>query len=184
MGGFGSGNRYHYWRSSKKTTVEECLCLNASAWMRAGILRAGVGRVGSWVWTYQSGKQFPIYYAVETSDKAEPLVRLSYSWTWNGSGPTESASYTVHLTTTRPQFGGLRWWFLCPLTVNGRPCNRRVGKLYLPTPARYFGCRHCHDLTYTSCQESHQFDALNRHIADNMGVDFELFRRRMNRLGK
>jgi hypothetical protein len=28
-----------------------------------------------------------------------------------------------------------------------------VGKLYLPPHCRYFGCRHCHDLTYTSCQQ-------------------------------
>jgi hypothetical protein len=37
--------------------------------------------------------------------------------------------------------------------VNGRPCQRRVGKLYLPPGGRYYGCRHCHALTYTSCQE-------------------------------
>jgi hypothetical protein len=38
-----------------------------------------------------------------------------------------------------------------------------VGKLYLPPPARYFGCRHCHDLTYTSCQEhDKRVDAFRR----------------------
>jgi hypothetical protein len=70
----------------------------------------------------------------------------------------------VRIATTRPRFGGLRWWFICPLIVNGRRCNRRVGKLYLPPAARYFGCRHCHDLTYTSCQEhDKRIDALRRH---------------------
>ena len=29
-----------------------------------------------------------------------------------------------------------------------------MGKLYLPPGGRYFGCRHCHDLTYRSRQES------------------------------
>jgi hypothetical protein len=33
-------------------------------------------------------------------------------------------------------------------------CGRRVGKLYLPPGGRYYGCRQCHDLTYTSCQQS------------------------------
>jgi len=33
-------------------------------------------------------------------------------------------------------------------------CGRRVAKLYLPRGARYFGCRHCYDLTYLSCQRS------------------------------
>jgi hypothetical protein len=68
------------------------------------------------------------------------------------SPPTVAESPCPRIATTRPRFGGLRWWFVCPLTVNGRPCGRRVGKLYLPPAGRYFGCRHCHDLTYTSCQ--------------------------------
>jgi pyruvate-formate lyase-activating enzyme len=28
-----------------------------------------------------------------------------------------------------------------------------VAKLYLPPGSRYFGCRHCHNLTYQSCKE-------------------------------
>ena len=37
-----------------------------------------------------------------------------------------------------------------------------MDKLHLP-PARYFGCRRCHDLTYTSCQEhDKRADALRR----------------------
>ena len=45
------------------------------------------------------------------------------------------------------EFGGERWWFTCPLKVNDVNCNRRVGKLYLPPGANYFGCRSCHELT-------------------------------------
>jgi hypothetical protein len=33
---------------------------------------------------------------------------------------------------------------------------RQAGRLYLPSGSRYFGCRACHDLTYTSCRESHK----------------------------
>jgi hypothetical protein len=71
------------------------------------------------------------------------------------------AAYQVGLVMTRPHFGGCRWWFLCPLIVNGRPCNRRVAKLYLR--GKYFGCRQCHDLTYTSSQQhDKRVDALRR----------------------
>ena len=50
-----------------------------------------------------------------------------------------------------------------PLTVNGRDCNRRVAKLYLPPSCRYYGCRHCYDLTYKSSQESDKrMSALSR----------------------
>lgn len=59
----------------------------------------------------------------------------------------------VRLETTPCHLGGVRWWFICPLGVGGQPCRRRVAKLYLPYWSRYFGCRTCHDLTYTSCQE-------------------------------
>ena len=51
-----------------------------------------------------------------------------------------------------------------PMRLGGR----RAGKLYLPSVARYFGCRRCYDLTYRSCQESHKFDTmwaeLGRHL--------------------
>jgi hypothetical protein len=62
--------------------------------------------------------------------------------------------YRINLTTSCPNFGGSRWWFLCPLVVAGRACSRRVRKLYLPPGGRHFGCRHCYSLTYESCQTS------------------------------
>ena len=66
--------------------------------------------------------------------------------------PGEDLDYPVRLVTTRCHLGGARWWFVCPLARDGAVCGRRVRKLYLRH--RYFGCRHCHDLTYKSCQES------------------------------
>lgn len=153
MGGAGSGTHYHWWRSGKKEVVEDCLGLDTNHWMREGILRANVLATGTWRWTYASGKGFAVSYEADTRDPAGPFVRLSYSWVGSSSPEPQSADYRVRLTTTRPRFGGLRWWFICPLIVVGRPCERRVGKLYLPPAARYFGCRRCHELTYTSCQE-------------------------------
>jgi hypothetical protein len=66
----------------------------------------------------------------------------------------------VKLLTTEPNFGGVRWWFACPFTIEGERCNRRVAKLYLPPGEHEFGCRKCHDLTYQSSQESHKYDGL------------------------
>src|SRR5262249_46565638 len=87
-----------------------------------------------------------------------------------GSPEQQSLNYPIGLTSTVPRFGGLRWWFVCPLVVRGVPCRRRVGKLYLPGNARYFGCRRCYDLTYTSCQESGKHDHLYALLAANMGT--------------
>src|SRR5262249_22314716 len=122
------------------------------------ILKANVCYSGSWRWNYQNGSGFTVNYQVNTLDLACPIVRLWYSWVWTSRQQQESANYVIRLTATTPWFRGLRWWFSVPLTLNGAPCNRRVGTLHLPPTARYFGCRQCHHLTYRSCQESHKYD--------------------------
>jgi hypothetical protein len=81
-------------------------------------------------------------------------------------------SIPVRLEMTPTQFGGRRWWFICPLIRNGVACNRRAGKLYSPPGAKYFGCRQCFDLTYRSSQEAHQTERLFA----RMGFDAEVAR--------
>lgn len=183
MGGPGSGNFDHWRRHPKKETVEECLSIDANLWMREGVLKAGTHSVGSLRWTYPGGGSFSVLHEVDTLDPDRPFVWLWYSWVWTATQQQESAGYRVALTTTRPRFGGLRWWFVCPLVVNGRPCGRRVGKLYLPPSGRYFGCRRCHDLTYTSCQQSHKFDTLDRWMARELSRDFDTAKPAQGRIG-
>ena len=90
-----------------------------------------------------------------------PLVALgncsNLHYRWRDK---EDVNIPVPLEATPTQFGGRRWWFICPLIVRGVACTRRSGKLYLPPGAKYFGCRECHDLTYRSCQEAHQAERL------------------------
>ena len=88
---------------------------------------------------------------MDSSDWGEPVIRLHYTL----NRINEYFEYPIKMTATRPNFGGLRWWFLCPRLKSGwRNCGRRVGKLYLPPCADHFACRLCHDLTYVSCQTS------------------------------
>ena len=49
-----------------------------------------------------------------------PWLRLRYCV--NG----ERVDCIVRLVSTRPNYGGHRWWFVCPLM------GRRAAKLYLP----------------------------------------------------
>jgi hypothetical protein len=149
MGGWGSTR---WGRHNKKTTVEECRQLDVSRWVREGIVTWDTWRQGSWCWTYGDGSTSTISYEVDTRDPARPWARLHYDFPMVEGRP--SYDYRVELQTTRPHFGGHRWWFTCALSANGVYCGRRVRKLYLPPGERYFGCRHCYDLTYTSCQES------------------------------
>jgi hypothetical protein len=97
-------------------------------------------------------RESAVVYWLDARDPGASLVLLSYDLTVAGQERPQPVECLVPLTTTVPHFGGLRWWFRCPLAVNGHPCNRRVGKLYLPPGRRYFGCRRCHDLTDTARQ--------------------------------
>lgn len=54
----------------------------------------------------------------------------------------------IPLQQSIPNYGGIRWWFLCP------KCRRRVSRLYKPSAVYCFFCRHCHNLTYESAQTS------------------------------
>jgi hypothetical protein len=161
MGGPGSGNRYHSWRPDKKTVVEDCRQLDANRWMREEILAADAHNSGAWNWYRGNTREVAssISYEVCTLDMNQPWLWLHYTFT----ASKQVVDYKVELAVTYPRFGGLRWWFICPLVVNGRACGRRVGKLYLPPSASYFGCRNCHRLTYLSAQEhDKRVDAFRR----------------------
>ena len=146
MGGRGSGNHYRW--QAKKTTVEDSLTVS----MRDFRTRLFRGAAGAITWTWTSGGSSSVGYSVTGTDDA-PAVTLHYRWRG-----TEDVTVPVRLEITPTQFGGRRWWFTCPLIVGGTACNRRAGKLYLTPGARYFGCRHCHNLTYRSSQEAHQME--------------------------
>ncbi len=147
MGGYGSGRwGWH----SKATTVEECLHL-PTTYVRAA-LSAVASEGGGWRGTLQwsrAGKVTSEITALVYARGRVPVVRLYYTRTRDDA----KLDYQVLAVPTVPNYGGRRWWWICPLVKGGRPCRRRVGKLYLPPGALYFGCRHCYQLTYTSAQE-------------------------------
>jgi len=103
-------------------------------------------------WTRSlSGHKSSIGIAVDVL--GEPYVKLRYTITDRNSGEKADYDYKVSLTTTPCHFGGVRYWFICPLVRNGSPCGRRVGTLFLSSGGKYFGCRHCYDLSYESRNE-------------------------------
>ena len=126
MGGFGSG-----WQGPRKATIEESLVLTASTLVRRKSLVPGAHTFGSWGWTHE-GEDEPhatIGYQADLTDPKAAWLRLHYRWRG------EPVDYRVRLVTTKPTYGGLRWWFICPLVRwDGGP-SRRVAKLYLPPAA-------------------------------------------------
>ncbi len=157
MGGFGSGRCR---RRTKKITVEECLVLDAAKLARHGIFSGLSSTVSTFEWGDLSGKgeKIGFCYTVTQVGDVELIFRIRY--TIERGNRKELVDLPIQLQTTRPNFGGVCWWFTCPLEVDEIPCGLRVRKLFLRPGNSNFGCRHCHDLTYQSCQESHKFESL------------------------
>lgn len=82
-----------------------------------------------------------------------PGVYLEFNYNL-GEGDID---YYVSLAWTPCNYGGQRPWFICP------GCGGRVAKLYLYR--RFFRCRHCHDLVYTS-QRQDELDRAGRRLRD------------------
>jgi hypothetical protein len=89
-----------------------------------------------------------------------PHVRLIYAHTDWRTGIKESLDYRVAITGSVCNFGGLRYWFICPLSTDGETCGRRVATLY--KVGKYFGCRTCHRVTYDTRNTSRRFRGLER----------------------
>lgn len=139
---------------SHRKTVEGCKRLDIFWFRRQGWL---VGFVrGTLEWKSRAGEfkeNLGIDISVNHRDFKENYVRVYYTWVDRATKEKGNLDYKIGLVTTPCYFGGKRYWLACPLIVNGIPCGRMVGKLYLPGNGKYFGCRHCYNLTYKSCKK-------------------------------
>jgi hypothetical protein len=155
MGGYGSG-RFGW--GSKKTQVENCH--QWSIFSLKPYLTPGFS--GRTRWTSGEREIGSISFRV-LGDERPTSLRLNYTIGSKSDNP-EDMDYRVNLTTTPLSWGGVRYWFLCPL----QGCIRRVGCLYLPPGGKYFGCRHCYDLSYESQSEWHRDKSMFKRLAGMM----------------
>ncbi len=136
--------RYYY---NSKTTVEESCRLKMSYLRKRGML-TGEEAFEKISWTSnRPGKIPPVLLLVDVTTD-DPFAILAYSIT-DREGNKTDYKREVSLVTTPCNFGGIRYWFACPV------CFKRVGGLYLPPGDIYFCCRGCHNLSYNSRNEPH-----------------------------
>lgn len=121
-----------------KTKVEECKQIPIYPVIR----RLQQNYMGLDKYDWQDG--FSVTTVLISEHRAK-YIKLSYY------SNDKEISYKIKLTKEKCHIAGWRYWFLCPLLdEEDKPCGKRVGVLYKPSYEDYFGCRHCHDLTYKS----------------------------------
>lgn len=135
---------------SDRWTVEECKSITTKFLNEHDYFTGGI-RWGGMSWNQGGETTGSIGFVVSTVEGDE-YINFQYTQTDRYTGEKANLDYRVRLTWTHCHFGGRRWWFVCPLVVDGHVCNRRVGVLYLGN-GKYFGCRHCYHLTYRSQKE-------------------------------
>ena len=153
MGGYGSTRWLTHW---KKTQVEECRKLGIKD-LKPYLDTRYIQRLN---WYRGERKTASISFHVH-GDENPSAISLIYTIT-KSNGEKVDCNYRLELDTTPLPWGGLRYWFQCPI----KGCGQRVGCLYLPPGGIYFGCRHCYDLTYQSSQEGYQ----NRRVFSNLAA--------------
>src|SRR4051794_37613430 len=139
MGGFGSGRP----SGSGRDTVEASRSIDVNRLQREGCLRPGWS--GGWQWT-RDGEKIASINMRTNADRLHLSYRIR-----NGDGDWQDVDESVRIVRARCRFGGTRPYFICPGVVNGIGCGRRVAKLY--GSGRYFLCRHCYRLGYSSPSE-------------------------------
>jgi len=161
------------WSYSDRWTVEDCKSITTKFLNEHHYFDGGV-RWGGMNWSRCGEKTGSIGFVVSTVEGDE-YIQFQYTQTSRHTNEKTELDYKAWLGWTPCYFGGRRWWFICPLVVNGRICNRRVGRLCLAS-GKYFGCRHCYNLTYESSKESHKFDSLFRKLGITAKQAKEMFK--------
>jgi hypothetical protein len=149
MGGYGSG------RSGGRPTVESALRLDIDTLMRRGVIQPGARVLCEMQFSFYDD-ELDVRCEAHVGDPWTSFVRLQYVMADYWTGEELKIDDKICLATSRPRFGGLRWWFVCPRV------NRRVRKLYLPLGGRHFWSRRAYRLVYGSQRETVHDRAMRR----------------------
>jgi len=137
---------------NRKNRVDEARSIDIIDLQKENVFSKGPGMIWASSWSRNGKVVASISYRVEGGENGPSGLRLMYTITDNNSGEKNDYDYTIPVVSTPCNYGGKRWWYICPLIVNGRSCRRRCRIVYMPTGSEYFGCRECHQLTYESRQ--------------------------------
>lgn len=159
MGGYGSG------RYGGRPTADMSKRIDLAWMIRQRLAIPGHARQGTLSWNCGGEPAGSISYEADMRDPNDSELRLSF---WRGNEPErEHVRQTIRLTYTEPNYGGRRWWMICPYRGN------RVGKLYLPNGGDRFAGRKAWRLGYHSqrvARRDRPFEKLFR-LQKKLGCD-------------
>ena len=135
-----------YRSGSGGPTVGGCLRLDIDKLMRWGVIQPDDHLSGEMTFNFDDDK-LTIRFECRV-DLQESWLRLQYAINDYWTGEPYQIDDKIYLAHSRPTFGGLRWWFVCPRL------KRRVRKLYLPFGGRHFWSRAAYRLAYASQRET------------------------------
>lgn len=136
-------------RPARYPTFEACNAVHLAAWkLIKGSVPLPAQLSGTASWETEDG---PLQVTLTGKFFADGTGELWLAHIGRDRGRTPQ-EYVIRMEATRPQYGGLRWWFLCPHT------GRRAAKLYLPRGCAHFATRHALPLGYVS----QRIDAIGR----------------------
>ncbi len=161
MGGFGSGD----WAdaATRKIAVELCMTISATSLKDKGFFAQN--KTGTIQWRNGFGEQIGHVQIQSLVSGNGNKTHLELTM-----GGFVTSRQRIDLTRTACHYGGHRYWLVCPVVKDGVYCGNRACKLYIPPGGKFFGCRHCYDLTYESCQKSHKYDRIFDHIPDGLDL--------------
>ena len=111
-------------------------------------------------WTYGwNDSESSISFFVTRDNWGTPMektyIELKYIHTDRSDDKKDHIVSRVDLIETPCNYGGKRYWFICPLYKSGIYCGRRVGVLF--SIGKWFGCRHCGEIAYAKQMEGGKF---------------------------
>jgi hypothetical protein len=127
MGSWGSG------RQNGNPVAEHCHRVDLGWMVRNGRAVPGVNRGGTLSWNCGGQHSGSISYQCNMIDADDAWLILTYT---RGTGDdAEKVRQEIRLTTTKPHYGGQRWWMICPYR------GHRVSILYKPLNGDRFASR-------------------------------------------
>lgn len=160
MGGFGSG------RSGGKPLANTSLMVDIGWMLRTGRARDGAIISGTLHWNCGGEPFGSISFTANMVDPTNASLELRYS---EGNG--EAVSQCIRLRHTQPNYGGRRWWMVCPYR------GHSVLKLYLPGGGDRFASRKAWRLAYHSQRilaedrPFHQMQRIQKRLGGAQGCD-------------